>query len=104
MTIAKSKAVIKSLKEKSEVDATTIAGELDSFLEQIAMDDGFGTERQTDPRGDGRDDEYASVFVENKAPQTQTERNIEVLDNLEALLVDPSEEYLRESFLETFSS
>ena len=35
-------------KEKFAVD-------VDEMLEDIACDDGFGTERQLDPRGDGRD-------------------------------------------------
>lgn len=35
--------------------ARTLAVELESFLDEYGIDDGFGTERQCDPRGDFRD-------------------------------------------------
>ena len=34
---------------------------LEPVLEDIAMDDGFGTERQRDPRGDGRNQETFTI-------------------------------------------
>lgn len=41
----------------------TIADALDIGLEEVANDDGFGTERQMDPRGDGRgDDCFRSMY------------------------------------------
>lgn len=109
MSIQKSLTIVEKLKEKSLKNADSVAEDLESFLEEIAIDDGFGTERQLDPRGDGRDVEYdededleyPSVFVQDDE-QSQHERNIEVLDNLVGLLKDSDEEYLRESFIETF--
>lgn len=111
MSIEKSLAIVEKLKEKSSKSPDLVAEYLESFLEEIAIDDGFGTERQLDPRGDGRDVEYEededqdleypSVFVQDDE-QSQHERNIEVLDNLVGLLKDSDEEYLRESFIETF--
>lgn len=35
---------------------------IDDLLEEIAMNDGFGTERQMDPRGDGRDSDEWSMY------------------------------------------
>lgn len=35
--------------------AAMFAGMLEDGLESLAQDDAFGTERQCDPRGDGRD-------------------------------------------------
>lgn len=103
--------IVEKLKQKSLTSADEVAETLEEFLEDIAMDDGFGTERQLDPRGDGRDMEYdededeeveyPSMFVSDDE-QSQHERNIEVLENLSGLLKDPDEEYLRESFIETF--
>lgn len=111
MTVKKCLEILEKLKQKSSTSADEVAENLESFLEEIAMDDGFGTERQLDPRGDGRDMEYddeeeeeveyPSMFVADDE-QSQHERNIEVLENLSGLLKDPDEEYLRESFIETF--
>ena len=103
MTVKKCLDIVEKLKQKSSTSADEVAENLESFLEEIAMDDGFGTERQLDPRGDGRDVEYPSVFVEDESEsQTQHKRNIEVLENLVGLLKDSNEEYLRDSFIETF--
>lgn len=33
-------------------------------LEEVANNDGFGTERQSDPRGDGRNGKFRVNFVE----------------------------------------
>lgn len=105
MTVKKCLDIVEKLKQKSLTLADEVAESLESFLEDIAMDDGFGTERQLDPRGDGRDVEYPSVFVEDESEsQTQHERNIEVLENLVGLLKDSNEEYLRDSFIETFEA
>lgn len=111
MTVKQCLDIVKKLKQKSLTSADEVAETLEEFLEDIAMDDGFGTERQLDPRGDGRDMEYdededeeveyPSMFVSDDE-QSQHERNIEVLENLSGLLKDLDEEYLRESFIETF--
>lgn len=111
MTVKQCLDIVEKLKQKSLTSADEVAETLEAFLEDIAMDDGFGTERQLDPRGDGRDMEYdededeeveyPSMFVADDE-QSQHERNIEVLENLSGLLKDPDEEYLRESFIETF--
>lgn len=111
MTVKQCLDIVEKLKQRSSTSADEVAESLESFLEDIAMDDGFGTERQLDPRGDGRDVEYdededeeieyPSMFVADDE-QSQHERNIEVLENLSGLLKDPDEEYLRESFIETF--
>ena len=37
---------------------------LEEDLETLAQDDYFGTERQNDPRGDGRDDEWSMDYVQ----------------------------------------
>ena len=42
----------------------TIANALDVGLDDVASDDGFGTERQMDPRGDCRDEDYSMYNVE----------------------------------------
>lgn len=111
MTVKQCLDIVEKLKQKSLTSADEVAETLEEFLEDIAMDDGFGTERQLDSRGDGRDMEYdededeeveyPSMFVSDDE-QSQHERNIEVLENLSGLLKDPDEEYLRESFIETF--
>lgn len=113
MTVKQCLDIVEKLKQKSLTSADEVAETLEEFLEDIAMDDGFGTERQLDPRGDGRDMEYdedededeeveyPSMFVSDDE-QSQHERNIEVLENLSGLLKDPDEEYLRESFIEIF--
>lgn len=111
MTVKQCLDIVEKLKQKSLTSADEVAETLEEFLEDIAMDDGFGTERQLDPRGDGRDMEYdededeeveyPSMFVADDE-QSQHERNIEVLENLSGLLKNPDEEYLRESFIETF--
>ena len=113
MTVKQCLDIVEKLKQKSLTSADEVAETLEEFLEDIAMDDGFGTERQLDPRGDGRDMEYdededeeveyPSMFVSDDE-QSQHERNIEVLENLSGLLKDPDEEYLRESFIETFEA
>ena len=111
MTVKQCLDIVEKLKQKSLTSADEVAETLEEFLEDIAMDDGFGTERQLDSRGDARDMEYdededeeveyPSMFVSDDE-QSQHERNIEVLENLSGLLKDPDEEYLRESFIETF--
>ena len=47
------------LVEEDEDFAEMLAEELEAFFDSIAMDDGFGTERQCDPRGDFRDAEWS---------------------------------------------
>lgn len=43
---------------------STIADALDIGLSEVANDDGFGSERQMDPRGDCRDEDYSMYNVE----------------------------------------
>lgn len=43
------------LAKDSEDDAEMLSDELETMLDQIASNDGFGTERTQDPRGDFRD-------------------------------------------------
>ena len=47
-----------------EAYANDFAIELDSALDNIAYSDGFGTERQCDPRGDGRNGDWHMGCVE----------------------------------------
>lgn len=58
--------VLKRLIEVVEEDegiAEHIADAIECTLDDISMDDGFGTERQCDPRGDMRIKEW-SIFTE----------------------------------------
>ena len=41
-----------------------LADSLEAMLEDIACMDGFGTERQNDPRGDGRNGNWSMKNVE----------------------------------------
>ena len=54
---------IKMLKE-DEDDADMFSEYLDIMLDDIRSEDGFGTESQRDPRGDGRDDNWSMGRVE----------------------------------------
>lgn len=51
----------KSLVQSDEDFADDFAMELEGYFNAIAMDDGFGTERQGDPRGDAREGAW-SIF------------------------------------------
>lgn len=48
----------------SEYDAQSLCDPLNSVLEELASDDFFGTERQNDPRGDGRNGHWTMWKVE----------------------------------------
>lgn len=48
----------------SEDDAEMFSDELDAMLDQIASNDGFGTEQSIDPRGDFRDDDWSMWNVQ----------------------------------------
>lgn len=50
---------LKGMVEADEDLAWLICDDLEVVFDQIAMDDGFGTERQCDPRGDFRDGEWS---------------------------------------------
>jgi hypothetical protein len=41
--------------DQDKATAKSICDELNAFLDDLARDDFFGTERQLDPRGDQRD-------------------------------------------------
>lgn len=47
------------LVKEDEFFAEELAEVLETFLDSIAAQDGFGTERQCDPRGDFRDREWS---------------------------------------------
>lgn len=87
------------LNELNNIDSKALAVSMEAFLNQIAMDDGFGTERQCDPRGDGRDGCFSMSKVQGYAKSKQNKKNEVVLDRLKKILYDPNEEYLREDFL-----
>jgi len=55
---------MKMMVEESEDDALLFSGDLDNMLENMSMNDAFGTEGQMDPRGDMRDDTYSMDFVQ----------------------------------------
>jgi len=45
-------------------DAQTLSDALEEALNDIRSDDGFGSEAQSDPRGDGRDGDWSMTYVE----------------------------------------
>ncbi len=47
-----------------EDDAQMISDVLEGALEELAQNDAFGTERQCDPRGDGRDGDWSMSRVQ----------------------------------------
>lgn len=53
-----------ALSGSSVRDARMFSDELDAVLDDIRSNDGFGTEAQRDPRGDGRDGSWSMVCVE----------------------------------------
>lgn len=44
--------------------AETVAEVLEIGLEEVALNDGFGTSSRSDPRGDGRDGNWGTYFVQ----------------------------------------
>ncbi len=60
--------VLKRMIKLSESDpdmAEMFMGPMDEMLENIASNDGFGTEAQCDPRGDGRNGEFTMWDIED---------------------------------------
>ena len=55
---------IQKMVEESEDETIFISEALNNMLENMSMDDAFGTEGQMDPRGDMRDDTYSMDFVQ----------------------------------------
>lgn len=53
-----------ALSQSSTQDAHSFANALDEMLNEIAAQDGFGTEVQSDPRGDGRVGAWSMTYVE----------------------------------------
>lgn len=97
--IEKAKSFISYLKKESERDEDRIADYLETILEQYYMDDGFGSEGQSDPRGDFRDGSYNMWDVEgDEEIQSQHERNELVLDRMLKLFEE--DEYFTEYVLE----
>lgn len=56
---------MKAMALADEDDAQMLADGLQDMLEEIAGNDGFGTERQCDPRGDFRNGEWSMERVED---------------------------------------
>lgn len=53
-----------AMAQQNEDDAEMLAEALDEMLDDIASNDGFGTEQQCDPRGDFRNGEWSMDRVE----------------------------------------
>lgn len=104
------KTVFKKAKEMTEtlIDKNSkggafideLGGFLEDFLEEYAMDDGFGSERQGDPRGDGRDGQFSMYDVSGVNVNTQRARNEAVLKNLLEMFKKEEDQHLAEQFLE----
>lgn len=62
--VAKVLERIAEMSKRDEDDAEMFADTLEDMLEDIAQSDGFGTERQCDPRGDGRNGQWSMTHVE----------------------------------------
>ena len=62
--VAKVLERLATLAADSEEDADMLVDSLEAMLEDIACMDGFGTERQSDPRGDGRNGNWSMKNVE----------------------------------------
>lgn len=73
-----------------------VADVLEQILEEYAMDDGFGTERQSDPRGDRRDGHFSMFFVQDAENEDQKYKNKVVLEKIKEIIDkdDYFEEYL----------
>lgn len=71
---------------------------IESLLDDYAMDDGFGTEGQSDPRGDCRDGDFSMFFVEGAEKESQKVKNEVVLKRIKDLINNDEyfEEYLNE--------
>lgn len=54
-----------NLVESDEDYADWFSEELETYLEELAIQDGFGTECQCDPRGDGREGDYSMYHVQD---------------------------------------
>lgn len=85
-------------KNENEDLQIIIADILEQVLEEYAMDDGFGTERQSDPRGDRRDGHYSMFFVQGAEEEDQKYQNKVVLERIKKIINndDYFEEYLNE--------
>lgn len=85
-------------KNEDEDLQVIIADVLEEILEEYAMDDGFGTERQSDPRGDRREGHFSMFFVEGAEDKEQKEQNKLVLQRIKDLIDEDVyfEEYLNE--------
>lgn len=55
---------IMDIVDENEDDAEVFADALDDMLDILAQDDFFGTERECDPRGDGRNCSFSMRHVE----------------------------------------
>lgn len=85
---------------KNQTDADGVAEMLEEALEEYAMDDGFGTERQSDPRGDGRDEDFFSMYdVQDLDDEDQATKNKYVIEKIKAMFEE--DEYLAEH-MDTF--
>lgn len=50
--------------EEDEDFAKSLSGDLDTLLDEIQSQDGFGTEAQSDPRGDFRNGRWSMKKIE----------------------------------------
>lgn len=99
----KAKEMTETLIDKNNIGGAFIdelGGFLEDFLEDYAVDDGFGTERQCDPRGDGREGQFSMYDVLGVNVNTQRARNHAVLNNLLEMFKKEEDEHLAEQFLE----
>lgn len=56
LTTKNAKTVFENIMALHEEDRKVVLARFDDVLSDLANDDFFGTERQCDPRGDGRND------------------------------------------------
>ena len=66
--VAKVLARMAAMATSDEDDAEMLSETLEAGLNDLASGDGFGTERQCDPRGDGRNGDWSMTRVEGIDP------------------------------------
>lgn len=99
----KSQDMTEILLEKNRIGGSFIddlSGYLEDFLEDFAMEDGFGTERQLDPRGDGREGQFSMYDVSGVSVNTQRARNEVVLKRLFKIFSNEEDQILAQCFLD----
>lgn len=84
----------------SEKDACKIANTLDDLLDDYGADDGFGTEKECDPRGDFRNGEFTVFAPENYAGEDTVSGCVQFVIEKIKSVIDEDEyfaEFLNES-------